>query len=95
MIHHEGHGRMCKIPPIRYFNQEDAIFCQMLANRDDSAGNDEGELHEGDSDDDSCWESLDSDENVSESRTELIYRYFLERAAHRMEQPPFAAFYSE
>ncbi len=97
-IHHEGHGRVCKVPPVRYFNYEDAIFCKMLAaNNKNGVGDDREEHHEEEpSDDDSCWESLDSDDNVIESRTELIFKYFEEKAApHKMEEPAFAAFYSE
>ena len=96
MIHHEGHGRVCKLPPIRCFNYEDATFCKVIANNKNSSDeDDERDINEEESDDDSCWESLDSNESASESKTEMIFRYFQEKAAHKMQEPAFAAFYSE
>ena len=101
---HEGHRRVCKLPPMRVFTKDDAVFCRNIAVRkngkigDEEVVSDDFSGDDDEDDDDSCWESIGSgEENKTISETELIFRYF-ETNAYKykcMEEPAFAAFYSD
>ena len=100
----EGHRRMSKLPPIRALNQEDAAFCREVLGENKMETDEEIEdtvhdtdVTDGDDDDNSSWESIASDDDLNVTKTELIYRYFEGRTYKmiRMEEPAFAAFYSE
>jgi hypothetical protein len=84
-IYHDGHRRICKLPPMRAFNHQDEMFIRTITGKNNiSSGSRiesdedevEGNANNDDSDDDSCWESIASDEDNSDSKTELIHRYF-------------------
>lgn len=100
LIHREGHRRVCKFPPVRSFTYEDAIFCQDVMCQNIISGENSEQIidkEEVEDDDDSCWESIESEEGNSDSKSELIYRFFENKAykMQRTEESPFAAFYND
>ncbi len=104
LIHRDGHRRVCRHPPIRYFNHEDALFCQDVMGKNSNFDTSSNRMetmnqhgNEEEDDDASCWESIGSEELESDSKTEQIYRYFESKAyrMHKMDEPAFLAFYSD
>jgi hypothetical protein len=88
-LHQEGHKRHCGLPPFRPFCEEDNAFCRDVLeeseDRDSQADedcneswNEEGNL----SDEDDDWESVHSDEALSERKTmsEKILAFFEEKS---------------
>mmetsp|Transcript_23081 Transcript_23081/g.48045 ORF Transcript_23081/g.48045 Transcript_23081/m.48045 type:complete len:330 (+) Transcript_23081:366-1355(+) len=74
----DGHKRMCGTPPFRPHGIDEELLCrEVFATSQD-------ELCFGGSDDDSCWESIDSTEDeeneqvtpAKKTKTELIFRFF-------------------
>ncbi len=104
-ILHEGLRRTCKLPPMRTLNHEDEMFCKNFAVKKSDKIQDIGgdrcvdkSSDSSEDDNDSCWESIGSEENEEISEAEVIYRYF-ETNAYKFKRlsdgPAFASFYTD
>ena len=104
-LYQEGHKRVCGFPPFRPFSEEDRAFCcDLLRNGDDNAQvatedaenffDDDGD---GSGDEDGDWESVNSNEELTEERTksQRILTYFEEKSYkyQQREALPFEDFF--
>ena len=97
----DGHKRVCGMPPFRAHGKVEEellvreVFGKPKIDRDnDDDDNEESEDDEEfrGSDDESCWESVGSDEEddeyatpIQRTRTEIIYNFFNSRSYKRYE----------
>ncbi|KAL3795637.1 hypothetical protein HJC23_002044 [Cyclotella cryptica] len=88
-LHQEGHKRHCGLPPFRPFCEEDNAFCrEVLGEHEDrnllaDENAEENWVEEGNlSDEDDDWESVHSDEELTEKKTmtEKILAFFEEKS---------------
>lgn len=87
-INQEGHKRCCGLPPLRELTEEDKAFMKDVMGEESLEIEDEcEEIEEGeDVDEDGDWESVDSNEHYTDSRTrsEKITKYFQDNSYRHM-----------
>ena len=97
----DGHKRVCGMPPFRAHGiEEDLLVREVFGKPDAGANNSDDEMDEESeddaefcgSDDESCWESVGSDEEdgeyatpIQRTRTEIIYKFFNSKSYKRYE----------
>lgn len=91
--YHAGHLYQCGKPPFRMPGQEEEALCRQIFDGNDTekavevnAGSEHGEVRgsdgNNDSDDESSWESIDSqeEEQVGNTTTSIVYGWFYRKA---------------
>ena len=97
---HEGHRKRCRFPPYKCGKEEIDLCNKILDNEDPVILVDEDNRFE-DCNDDSSWESVQSDDNENQtnptSDSKLILNFFASRTYKylRSEALPFAAYYND
>jgi len=97
----DGHKRVCGMPPFRAHGiEEELLIREVFGKPDAGAENNDHEMDEESnrdaevcgSDDESCWESVGSDEEddeyaapIQRTRTEIIFKFFNSRSYNRYE----------
>lgn len=97
----DGHKRICGMPPFRAHGiEEELLVREVFGKLDAGANNSDDEMDEESeddadfcgSDDESCWESVGSDEEndenatpIQRTRTEIIYKFFNSKSYKRYE----------
>lgn len=80
-LHRDGHKRYCGLPPFRApFAEEDNNLCrEVLGTLDDvpdAVPDDHHDSNQDDDNDDGSWESVDSNQDAADGRSDVIFTYF-------------------
>jgi hypothetical protein len=92
----EGHKKICGLGPLRRYGSVEEAFCKQIISPVLNATNESPSTEDQNSDDDSSWESIDSEEeeriNLLDQKTRQIISFFSKDYKAISDEPGFRNF---